>query len=262
MATRSNNGAINFGTPGFGPNQPGQESPPGLSFPPPPFNPILPKIGNNPFSQFLTEHSHAVVQSYERFRIGAIVSGGQTGVDTAAFQFADKHKIPRTGFAPYGFINENGDIAPEYVATMLTADSRLCTSVPPHLQLPSVVLNDQLTRSNFARSVLYKQRTTLNSMFSCATLILSPTKELSPALEVAYDTAIAPPHSPRDVYVLPLLNTSREALGDASYWLGERAPILLHIVGPRESEAGDGDLIIREKALEVLDDLFGRKEVN
>ncbi|KAJ6260970.1 hypothetical protein Dda_3633 [Drechslerella dactyloides] len=46
-----------------------------------------------------------------------IISGGQTGVDTAVLKTAITHRIPYTGFVPRGFTNERGRILDEYITS-------------------------------------------------------------------------------------------------------------------------------------------------
>ncbi len=47
--------------------------------------------------------------------IERIVSGGQTGVDRAALDFAIEHGIPHGGWCPRGRLAEDGAIEPDYV---------------------------------------------------------------------------------------------------------------------------------------------------
>ncbi|KAF3937196.1 hypothetical protein ABW19_dt0204069 [Dactylella cylindrospora] len=46
-----------------------------------------------------------------------IISGGQTGVDTAALKTAIAYQIPYTGWVPHGFINEAGRILDSYISS-------------------------------------------------------------------------------------------------------------------------------------------------
>jgi hypothetical protein len=47
-----------------------------------------------------------------------IVSGGQTGADRAALDFAIKHKIPHGGWAPKGRLAEDGPLNKLYMDEM------------------------------------------------------------------------------------------------------------------------------------------------
>ncbi|KAK6503466.1 hypothetical protein TWF481_008483 [Arthrobotrys musiformis] len=46
-----------------------------------------------------------------------IISGGQTGPDTAALRVAVSHRVPYSGFVPHGFINERGRISEEFISS-------------------------------------------------------------------------------------------------------------------------------------------------
>ena len=52
-----------------------------------------------------------------------IVSGGQTGADRAALDFAIKNKIPYGGWVPKGRIAEDGPIAEKYDLKEMPTDS-------------------------------------------------------------------------------------------------------------------------------------------
>jgi hypothetical protein len=49
-----------------------------------------------------------------RFLVEKIVSGGQTGVDRAALDFAIERGIPHGGWCPHGRLAEDGVIEPDY----------------------------------------------------------------------------------------------------------------------------------------------------
>jgi hypothetical protein len=49
--------------------------------------------------------------------IRKIISGGQTGADSGALEFAIWHKIPHGGWCPKGRLCENGTIDPRYQLT-------------------------------------------------------------------------------------------------------------------------------------------------
>ena len=52
-----------------------------------------------------------------------IVSGGQTGADRAALDFAIKHKIPHGGWVPKGRLAEDGPIPSKYKLTEMPTDN-------------------------------------------------------------------------------------------------------------------------------------------
>jgi hypothetical protein len=47
--------------------------------------------------------------------IQKIISGGQTGADRAALDFAIKHKIPHGGWVPKGRLAEDGPLPKKYM---------------------------------------------------------------------------------------------------------------------------------------------------
>jgi predicted Rossmann fold nucleotide-binding protein DprA/Smf involved in DNA uptake len=51
------------------------------------------------------------------FRLKKIMSGGQTGVDRAALDFAIRRGIPHGGYCPRGRRSENGRISARYLLT-------------------------------------------------------------------------------------------------------------------------------------------------
>jgi len=52
-----------------------------------------------------------------------IISGGQTGADRAALDFAIKHKIPHGGWVPKGRIAEDGPLDKNYRLTEMPTTS-------------------------------------------------------------------------------------------------------------------------------------------
>ena len=52
-----------------------------------------------------------------------IISGGQTGADRAALDFAIKHKIPHGGWVPKGRIAEDGPLDKKYRLTEMPTTS-------------------------------------------------------------------------------------------------------------------------------------------
>jgi hypothetical protein len=59
--------------------------------------------------------------------IRRIISGGQTGADSAALDFAIWHEIPHGGWCPKGQLCENGTIDPRYQLTE-NFDEKLSTA--------------------------------------------------------------------------------------------------------------------------------------
>jgi hypothetical protein len=111
----------------------------------------------NPFAVFAAQNFDAIGRSLSCSNFGAIVSGGQTGVDSAAFYVADSLNIPSVGFAPRGFIN-SGEGIPEHIS------SRLLDPRPPFTLLSS-------SETKFSRKDLFFERTELNAKYSDGTIL-------------------------------------------------------------------------------------------
>jgi hypothetical protein len=210
---------------------------------------------HHPFSQFVRQKYSAMEESLRRYGLGSIISGGQTGVETAAIQCADLLGIPRFGISSCGGINENGDL-PEAIAKDMFPSDRLSMPIPAELQLSKEIIAEEQTRSNWARKQIFQQHLRLNALFSSATLILPPSETLEGYSKISYDTAIRPPHTLLDVCILPLSADRLHGIGDAAWWIRQRRPLFLNIVGPAESENGVEERSIREAALSLLTQLF------
>lgn len=161
-----------------------------------------------------------------------IISGGQTGVDQAALRAAWVADIPTGGYAPRGWLTEEGP-APWLAVYGLKEHS----------------------------SPLYPPRTKANIFDSHATLILVPNIPLTGETKRTYLIAYAAGQDGRGLYVVDLRH---DMLADCLEWLweclgkdtkcGGVPGFILHVTGPRESKApGIGAL-----ALAFLQDLFAR----
>lgn len=130
-----------------------------------------------------------------------IISGGQTGVDRAALDWACIHRIPHGGWCPQGRLAEDGPIAPFY-------------------QLRETL------------SAAYHKRTRLNVRDSDATLILN-----AGALDGGTLQTLHLAKRMRKPYrVVQLDATERQAAArEIVVWLSERRFELLNIAGPREA---------------------------
>jgi hypothetical protein len=129
-----------------------------------------------------------------------IFSGGQTGVDRAALDFALHHGMPCGGWCPAGRRAEDGPLPPRYP---------LRETTKPH----------------------YEQRTQLNILETDGTLILhrgSPSggTALTWRLARQYDR----PH------LLVNLTRNPEEVDPLKQWLDEHTITVLNVAGPRESE--------------------------
>ncbi|MGH7586810.1 MAG: putative molybdenum carrier protein [Gemmatimonadales bacterium] len=132
-----------------------------------------------------------------------MVSGGQTGADRAALDFALAHGLEVGGWVPKGRLAEDGPIPPSYPGLVETE------SVDPAV------------------------RTVLNVRDSDATLVLSHGPLAGGSL-LAFEEATA---SGKPVLHLDLDDVSRDAAAELLRgWLVEVRPGTLNVAGPRASE--------------------------
>lgn len=131
-----------------------------------------------------------------------IISGGQTGVDRAALDFAIAHDIPHGGWCPLHRRAEDGVI-------------------------------DQRYRLRETESKNYRQRTRRNVADSDATLILNlgELADGSLATRQFAERADKPVH----VAALDVEDLAAEVVG-VREWLVAHAIMILNIAGPRESK--------------------------
>lgn len=147
--------------------------------------------------------------------IKKIVSGGQTGVDSAALDVAKEYGITTGGWVPKGMLNEYNEIInSEY--------------------------NIQETPSSDV-----KQRTEWNVRDADATLIIYRTI-LTGGTEYTYQQVI----NNKKPYLLVNLSSLSifEAVDKVSKWLSKLNGTILNIAGPRDSE----DMNIYKDAKELL----------
>jgi hypothetical protein len=131
-----------------------------------------------------------------------IVSGGQTGADRAALDFAIKHKIPHGGWVPKGRLAEDGLIPAKYQLQEMPTDS-------------------------------YHQRTEQNVIDSEGTVIISHGKLTGGS---AYTQRMAKKHNRPclhlDLNKSDIFQTSMLLLE----WIDEYEIETLNVAGPRESK--------------------------
>ena len=138
----------------------------------------------------------------EYWQIGRIVSGGQTGADRAALDWARAHGVPHSGWCPKG---------------RLAADGPL----PAHYQLQET------------ESAGYRQRTRLNVSESDATLILNTGVLDGGTLQtLRFARTLGKPHLVIQLDELTL----DEAAKQVRVWLGEGRFSALNVAGPREEK--------------------------
>ena len=133
--------------------------------------------------------------------IAKIISGGQTGVDRAALDFAISHGIPHGGSVPAGRLAEDGVIAERYDMTEIEGG--------------------------------YRQRTKQNVIDSDGTLILT-CGELEGGSLATRDFAV---RLGKPNLVVRLDKKSREKLAEETLrWIQNQGIRILNVAGPRESK--------------------------
>ncbi|NOD48712.1 MULTISPECIES: putative molybdenum carrier protein [unclassified Ruegeria] len=132
-----------------------------------------------------------------------IISGGQTGVDLAALEFAMQLGLIYGGWIPKGRTNEAGGI-PEHYSGLVEAFS----------SEPDV-------------------RTRLNVSSSDATLIITDGSE-SPGTNYTQQVAL---ESAKPLMLVNLSGGTQSQIEQVQRWIASNKPLALNIAGPRESEA-------------------------
>ncbi len=153
-------------------------------------------------------------------KIKTIISGGQTGADRAAFDFALEHDLEISGFVPHKRRAEDGSISGDY----------------PNL-------TETATRS-------YAVRTELNVRAADATLIVSHGKLTGGS---RLTKKFAAKHGKPFLHVDFSASTTEEAAENARRWLTSINCRRLNIAGPRAST----DPEIYEQTKRFLAELFG-----
>ncbi len=158
-----------------------------------------------------------VPDNKERISVEKIISGGQSGVDRAALDFALAHGIPCGGWCPKGRLAEDGRIDEKYPLTQ-------------------------------TETSLYAERTRLNVKHSDGTLILF-TGELGNGTILTQKTAL----KLKKPCLLICLeeNRQKEQARELLSWLKANHIAILNIAGPRESSSPG----IYSKTLKFLNEL-------
>ncbi|MBU1108092.1 MAG: putative molybdenum carrier protein [Candidatus Riflebacteria bacterium] len=138
----------------------------------------------------------------KKYALAMLISGGQTGVDRAALDFAMQIGISHAGWCPLGRKAEDGVIPERYLLREATKP-------------------------------LYQQRTQLNVRDSQATLIIQDTTRRSrgTALTIKCSEKL---HRP--FMVVDITNYDSEEIRN---WLARVRPQILNVAGPRLSESHD-----------------------
>jgi hypothetical protein len=138
---------------------------------------------------------------------GAVISGGQTGADRAALDFAIKHKIPHAGFCPRGRKAEDGRIPPRYQLAETKSDQ-------------------------------YPERTRRNVELADATAIFSRVSAEALLRQLRSGSGLTVREAARAGRPFVVLSNFPNALADAAElctFLEERHPAVLNVAGARES---------------------------
>ena len=147
-----------------------------------------------------------------------IISGGQTGADRAALDFAIRHKIPHGGWVPKGRLAEDGILPKKY---------RL-------IEMPSAS---------------YQKRTEMNVIGSDGTIIFSHARLTGGS---AYTRTMAKRHNKPYLHIdLNDTDIFHAALLMLE-WIDEQEIKTLNVAGPRASK----DPKIYEKVTDVLEDML------
>jgi hypothetical protein len=155
--------------------------------------------------------------------ITRIVSGGQTGADRAALDFAISHDIGHGGWVPKGRKAEDGPLPPRYMVRETRTSS-------------------------------YSERTRKNVADSDGTLIVFQ-KRLSGGTALTHAHAI---ETQKPVLPVDISDTSLpEGAATVRSWLFSNSINVLNVAGPRESQAPG----IYDKTVALLDAVFSELSV-
>ena len=152
-------------------------------------------------------------------KIKTIISGGQTGTDRAAFDFALENKIEIRGFVPKNRRAEDGGISPIYPNLTETATAN------------------------------YAVRTELNVQHSDATLVVSHGRLTGGS---RLTKKFAEKHKKPTLHVDFSASTIAESAREAQKWLASIKCKKLNVAGPRLST--DAEIYVKTK--EFLAELF------
>ncbi|MGD0235215.1 MAG: putative molybdenum carrier protein [Syntrophorhabdales bacterium] len=147
--------------------------------------------------------------------IKKIISGGQTGADRAALDFAIKHKIPHGGWVPKGRKAEDGPLPERYQ------------------------LKEMLTES-------YLARTEQNVIDADGTLIISHGRLTGGP---AYTAEMARKHGRPWLHLDMDKTTVDEAARRLREWIADNSISVLNVAGPRQSR----DPAIYDVTMRVLE---------
>lgn len=180
----------------------------------------------------------------KKYSIQMLISGGQTGVDRAALDFAMAMKILCSGWCPAGRRAEDGPIADCY--PLLEASSELYqqrTRLNVRDSDATLIIADSSPSNGTRLTVEYcqKMRKPFHILNSEAFFDRPPKLKalISPAIEVPEN------ESHRQENTDDLSDAEWFEVAETLNWLHKTKPGILNIAGPRKSESPQTELLAR-----------------
>jgi len=180
----------------------------------------------------------------KKYSIQMLISGGQTGVDRTALDFAMAMKIPCSGWCPAGRRAEDGPIADCY--PLLEASSELYqqrTRLNVRDSDATLIIADSSPSNGTRLTVEYcqKMRKPFHILNSEAFFDRPPKLKAlsSPAIEVPEN------ESHRQENTDDLSDAEWFEVAETLNWLHKTRPGILNIAGPRKSESPQTELLAR-----------------
>ena len=187
----------------------------------------------------------------KKYSIQMLISGGQTGVDRAALDFAMAMKIPCSGWCPAGRRAEDGPIADCY--PLLEASSELYqqrTRLNVRDSDATLIIADSSPSNGTRLTVEYcqKMRKPFHILNSEAFFDRPPKLKAlsSPAIEVPEN------ESHRQKNTDDLSDTEWFEVAETLNWLHKTKPGILNIAGPRKSESPPTEMLARSLLKMIL----------
>lgn len=187
----------------------------------------------------------------KKYSIQMLISGGQTGVDRAALDFAMAMKIPCSGWCPAGRRAEDGPIANCY--PLLEASSELYqqrTRLNVRDSDATLIIADSSPSNGTRLTVEYcqKMRKPFHILNSEAFFDRPPKLKAlsSPAIEVPEN------ESHRQKNTDDLSDAEWFEVAETLNWLHKTRPGILNIAGPRKSESPPTEMLARSLLKMIL----------
>ena len=201
----------------------------------------------HPFASFAKQETLNIRNAFNRHGVGGIVTGLQTGTDSAAVAIAGELGIPLIGFAPRGYINEDGVLPAEIQKKALQPHGAFCLC-----DEATVLEQEKLPVAR--RDKIYAERTHLNAQYSSATLIINPGKLDGGTLFTV--ACVLRHHQPRKVFIIDPSREYERQVREARQWIERESPLLLNIAGPRQSSSQISGIDVFGESLKTLRDVL------